>query len=111
MTRIIAGFIFSYLLGSIPNAYIFAKMIKGIDLRQHGSGNLGATNAFRTLGKGIGTTVLALDILKGLINLQLAFHSTCISVLRRSLSWLATTGQYSLTSKEAKGWRQAWAPS
>ncbi len=72
MARMIAGLIFSYLLGSIPNAYIFAKMIKGIDLRQHGSGNLGATNAFRALGKGAGTTVLTLDILKGLIAVLLS---------------------------------------
>jgi glycerol-3-phosphate acyltransferase PlsY len=65
MIKIFAGLAFSYLLGSIPNAYIFAKALKGIDLRLHGSGNLGATNAFRVLGRGIGTTILVLDILKG----------------------------------------------
>ncbi len=57
----------SYLIGSIPTAYIFGRLIKGIDIRQHGSGNVGATNAFRILGKGPGTVVLLIDIFKGAI--------------------------------------------
>jgi len=57
----------SYLIGSIPTAYIFGKFMKGIDIRQHGSGNVGATNAFRVLGKGPGTAVLILDIIKGVV--------------------------------------------
>jgi glycerol-3-phosphate acyltransferase PlsY len=64
-TKLLIGLLVSYLLGSIPTAYIFGKAARGIDLRQHGSGNLGATNAFRVLGKGIGTIVLSIDILKG----------------------------------------------
>lgn len=56
----------SYLLGSIPTAYLFGRMLKGIDIRKVGSGNVGATNAMRALGKGPGIMVLALDILKGL---------------------------------------------
>jgi glycerol-3-phosphate acyltransferase PlsY len=56
----------SYLVGSIPTAYIFGRM-QGIDIRQHGSGNVGATNAFRILGKGPGTAVLLIDIFKGAI--------------------------------------------
>ncbi|NTV29184.1 MAG: glycerol-3-phosphate 1-O-acyltransferase PlsY [Candidatus Omnitrophica bacterium] len=59
--------VLSYLIGSIPTAYIFGKVLKGIDIRQHGSGNVGATNAFRVLGKKVGVTVLVLDILKGVI--------------------------------------------
>lgn len=55
----------SYLLGAVPFA-LLAGRLKGIDLRQHGSGNLGATNAIRVLGKPIGLTVFALDFLKGL---------------------------------------------
>ena len=62
---LILGLIFSYLIGSIPTAYIFGKVFKGIDIRKHGSGNIGATNAFRVLGPAIGITVLALDALKG----------------------------------------------
>jgi glycerol-3-phosphate acyltransferase PlsY len=59
--------VLGYLIGSIPTAYIFGKLLKGIDIRQHGSGNVGATNAFRILGKGPGTAVLLIDIIKGVI--------------------------------------------
>ncbi|GIT12983.1 MAG: hypothetical protein CM1200mP34_3890 [Verrucomicrobiales bacterium] len=51
---------------SLP-AGLIAGRIKGIDLREVGSGNIGATNAFRILGKGIGTPVLLIDVLKGLL--------------------------------------------
>ncbi|VAX35148.1 Acyl-phosphate:glycerol-3-phosphate O-acyltransferase PlsY (EC 2.3.1.n3) [hydrothermal vent metagenome] len=64
---IILGVIISYLVGSIPTAYIFGKCYKGIDIRQHGSGNIGATNVFRVLGKVPGIIVLLLDILKGVV--------------------------------------------
>ena len=64
---LILGLIFSYLIGSIPTAYIFGRIFKGIDIRKHGSGNIGATNAFRVLGPAIGITVLALDALKGAV--------------------------------------------
>ena len=56
----------SYLLGSIPTSAI-AGRIKGVDLRRHGSGNLGATNALRVLGPGVGVPVLAIDVGKGLL--------------------------------------------
>jgi len=59
--------IVSYLIGSIPTAFIFGKIFKNIDIRQHGSGNVGATNVFRVLGKTPGMIVLALDIIKGII--------------------------------------------
>jgi len=61
----------SYLIGSIPVAYIFGRVLKGIDIREHGSGNMGATNAFRVLGRGPGTIVLVLDIIKGIIPVTL----------------------------------------
>ncbi len=57
----------AYLLGAIPTAYIFGRVLKNLDIREHGSGNMGATNAFRVLGKGPGTAVLIIDILKGVI--------------------------------------------
>ena len=53
------------MLGSIPTSYLVGKAMKGIDLREHGSGNLGATNAFRVLGWKTGLFVLACDTLKG----------------------------------------------
>ena len=55
----------SYLLGSIPFGYLAGRMA-GIDIRNRGSGNVGATNVIRTLGKGYGYPVFALDFLKGL---------------------------------------------
>lgn len=57
----------SYFLGSIPTAYVVGKLVKGIDIRQHGSGNVGASNAFRVIGKKWGSTILFIDILKGFI--------------------------------------------
>lgn len=54
----------AYLLGSIPTGYLVA-LVRGVDLRAHGSGNIGATNAFRVLGKGPGAFVLLADALKG----------------------------------------------
>ena len=59
--------VIAYLLGAFPTAYIFGKMLKGIDIRKHGSGNVGATNVFRTVGKVSGIIVLVIDFLKGLI--------------------------------------------
>jgi glycerol-3-phosphate acyltransferase PlsY len=56
----------SYLLGSIPFGYLVAKA-HGMDIRQHGSGNIGATNVIRVLGKKPGYTVFACDVLKGII--------------------------------------------
>ncbi|MGA1418253.1 MAG: glycerol-3-phosphate acyltransferase, partial [Gemmatimonadaceae bacterium] len=54
-----------YLAGSIPFAYLAGRLLKGIDLRTVGSGNLGATNVYRTLGAPAAAVVLLLDALKG----------------------------------------------
>jgi glycerol-3-phosphate acyltransferase PlsY len=61
---LVVAMVASYLLGSIPAAYIAGKS-KGVDLRKHGSGNLGATNVIRVLGKKIGIAVFAFDMAKG----------------------------------------------
>ena len=61
---LVVAMVASYLLGSIPAAYIAGKT-KGVDLRKHGSGNLGATNVIRVLGKKIGIAVFAFDMAKG----------------------------------------------
>lgn len=58
----------SYLVGSIPTSFIFGKL-KGIDIRKRGSGNVGATNVYRVVGKLPGLLVLILDVLKGVIAL------------------------------------------
>jgi acyl phosphate:glycerol-3-phosphate acyltransferase len=57
----------SYLLGSIPSSYIAGRMVRGIDLREHGSGNLGATNTFRVLGARVAAPVMLFDMAKGLV--------------------------------------------
>lgn len=61
------GLAVAYLLGSIPAAYIAGKVTRGIDLREHGSGNLGATNAYRVLGAKVASVVMAFDAAKGAI--------------------------------------------
>ena len=61
----LAGLLIAYLAGSIPFAYIAGKLFKGIDLRDHGSGNLGATNVFRVMGWKIASGVMLLDMAKG----------------------------------------------
>lgn len=60
----------AYLLGSIPTGYLVARA-KGVDIRKVGSGNIGATNAFRVLGKPAGIFVLAVDALKGWLAVRL----------------------------------------
>lgn len=62
----------AYVLGSVPNAIWVGKSFYGIDVREYGSGNSGATNVFRLLGKGPGSIVLVLDILKGYLAVRLA---------------------------------------
>ncbi|MFA6549040.1 MAG: glycerol-3-phosphate 1-O-acyltransferase PlsY [Candidatus Margulisiibacteriota bacterium] len=68
-------FILSYLIGSIPFGLLIGKL-KGIDIRQHGSGNIGATNVFRTLGPRLGTLVFILDLLKGAVPVWIALSLT-----------------------------------
>jgi len=78
----------SYLIGSIPFG-VFAGGIAGIDIRQHGSGNIGATNVLRILGKKYGIAVFLADALKGLIAVRLAvwvagsdpFHRNLLGIL------------------------------
>ena len=63
--------IIAYLIGSIPTALIISKKFFGVDIRDYGSGNMGATNTFRVLGSKYGTVVMILDILKGAIAVAL----------------------------------------
>ncbi len=65
MLNLLFIILLSYLVGSIPNSIIVAKLVKGIDIRQHGSGNAGGTNVSRVLGKRYGLLVIVLDALKG----------------------------------------------
>lgn len=75
----------AYLIGSIPTGYLAGKLIKGIDIRQYGSQNVGATNVFRIVGKTAGVVVLIIDMLKGMVPLLLASYilpSTNIEVVK-----------------------------
>lgn len=63
----------AYLLGSVPTAVWVGKMRYGVDVREHGSKNAGATNTFRVLGKKPGIVVLSIDILKGFVAVFLPF--------------------------------------
>ena len=71
MISLLLSLIFAYLIGSIPTSYIFAKVLKKIDIRKHGSGNVGATNVFRTVGKIPGIIVLLIDAAKGVLAVSL----------------------------------------
>ncbi|MFM7561143.1 glycerol-3-phosphate 1-O-acyltransferase PlsY [Cylindrospermopsis raciborskii] len=90
--------ILAYLLGSFPTGYLVGKILKGIDIRQVGSGSTGATNVLRTLGKGPGAFVLIIDCLKGVlaINLVYILYSSQLNLMDSSLnveawqSWLVT---------------------
>lgn len=62
----------AYLLGSFPTGFLAAKLLKGIDIRDQGSGSIGATNVLRTLGKGPAIVVLLVDALKGALAIALA---------------------------------------
>lgn len=65
--------ILAYLIGSIPTSVWVSKRYFGFDIREYGSGNAGATNTYRVLGQKWGTTVLLLDMLKGMAAVQLAW--------------------------------------
>ncbi len=67
--------LFAYLLGSIPTAVWIGKYFYKIDVREYGSGNAGATNTFRVLGKKAGIPVLVIDVLKGFAAVSLAHFS------------------------------------
>jgi glycerol-3-phosphate acyltransferase PlsY len=67
-----AGLAIAYLLGATPTGYWAGKLLKRIDVREHGSGSTGATNVLRTLGKGPALVVLIVDVLKGAAAIALA---------------------------------------
>ena len=70
--KIIVALFIAYILGSIPTSYIMGKLIKGIDIRDFGSGNVGATNALRILGTKVGIITLIMDIGKGFLAVNIA---------------------------------------
>ncbi|NJM96709.1 MAG: glycerol-3-phosphate 1-O-acyltransferase PlsY [Phormidesmis sp. RL_2_1] len=87
---LLLGLLGAYLLGSMPTGFVLGKVLQGIDIREHGSGNTGATNVFRVMGKSAGITALIIDLLKGV---------AAIVWMR----WLLSSG-WSLSP-----WMQDWA--
>ena len=81
----------AYFLGSFPTGYLMAKA-RGIDIRQAGSGNIGATNAFRILGKGPGTLVLLIDAAKGAL--------ACIALPMLAKAWVGSTTDATMATDE-----------
>lgn len=75
----------AYFLGGIPSALWLGLTFAGKDIRQHGSGNLGATNAYRVLGKGLGITVLLLDAAKGVAAVMIAMSFASRSPIGENL--------------------------
>ena len=74
MATVIIALAIGYILGSIPSGVWLGKTFKGIDIRKHGSGSIGATNVFRVLGAKLAIVVLILDIAKGFFACYLASH-------------------------------------
>jgi glycerol-3-phosphate acyltransferase PlsY len=84
--NIIAAIIIGYLLGSIPFAYIIARLKMGVDIRDVGGGNVGALNTYRQIGPVYGIGVLAADIIKGIFAVLIARW------LDVSLAWVCVAG-------------------
>ncbi|MBG7617808.1 MAG: glycerol-3-phosphate 1-O-acyltransferase PlsY [Chloroflexi bacterium] len=64
--------VIAYLIGSIPTAYILVRVFYGIDIRRHGTGNVGASNVLKSASKKLGALVMPLDILKGVLAMVIA---------------------------------------
>ena len=88
----------SYLIGSIPFSIIAGKLLKGIDIREFGSGNAGATNTFRILGKQAGIPVLLLDILKGYLAVNLVWYTSYVPLTELYINLQLTFGIAALHS-------------
>ncbi len=88
----------AYLIGSIPTAVWISKRVYGIDIREHGSGNAGATNTFRILGSKAGSVVMLIDMFKGFLAVKLSllsvfpWHSEQITNLQVFLGLAAVVG-------------------
>lgn len=87
----------AYLLGSIPTGYLLAKWLKGIDIREHGSGNPGATNVFRVVGKTAGILTLMIDCLKGYLPVQIVLLGHSLNLQQAALIGLSAIAGHNWT--------------
>jgi glycerol-3-phosphate acyltransferase PlsY len=95
----------AYVIGATPFGFLAGKM-RGVDIRDHGSGNIGATNVLRILGKPIGITTLILDILKGLVPVLIAqavADSTVVHILTALAAIMGHNYTFWLGFKGGKG--------
>jgi len=83
LAAFVAALLLAYLMGSIPFGVVIGKLFYHVDVREHGSGNVGTTNVFRVLGKKAGAAVLVCDMLKGFIPAFIAAY-----FLRETDPWL-----------------------
>ncbi len=82
MIDIVKGLILSYIIGSIPTAYILGKFLYKVDIRNHGSGNIGSTNALRIFGFRSALLILLIDVFKGSIPVFLfGYHYAPVAIL------------------------------
>jgi len=93
--------IFAFLLGSIPFGLLIARA-KGIDIRAHGSGNIGATNVLRIVGKKFGIACFLLDMLKGLLPVVIAVNLIQIEGKKVGLFHIGTLDEFALMLPAAK---------
>jgi len=101
----VALVVFGYLMGSLSPSVFLGKAVRGIDLREHGSGNAGTTNAFRVLGKRLGIAVLVGDVLKGVVPVVLARYlsTPLVTVLVAFASVTGHTFSIFLRGRGGKG--------
>ena len=92
MASIIIILLISYLIGSFPSGYLYAKNLKGIDLRSVGSGSTGATNVLRNVGKWPALIVFILDVLKGVIAVKIAYYFLTANIFQVLAGLSAITG-------------------
>ena len=92
MALILLILFISYLIGSFPSGFIYAKSLKGIDLRYVGSGSTGATNVLRNVGKWPALIVFLLDVLKGLIAVKIAYFFLSENIFQVLSGLCAITG-------------------
>ncbi len=81
MTSLAAGMVIGYLCGSLLPGYWIGKLFFGKDLQREGSGNIGATNAFRVLGPAVGLFVLLLDVAKGMLAVWISSRIGAVTAL------------------------------
>lgn len=95
-TLIIFACAAAYLIGSIPSSVWIGKAFFGIDVREHGSRNAGATNTLRTLGRGAGFTVLGIDFLKGFVAANLVYWQGMLTTSPNLLEYKMMFGAFAV---------------